>query len=92
MGFILKAAFWIGVVAFFMPPDHGNARIDWAPGESRAYEGEFCDRNADLCDAAGGALAATQDIAIEALTAVVETVASREPREDDEKDERVAAR
>ena len=67
MSFLLKSAFWIGLVLLLLPIDTGPESAD-APGLNpvRAFFaaqstisdiGGFCDRNPDTCETGGQAIA-----------------------------------
>lgn len=86
MFFLARAAFWIGVVALFMP---GDPAADAVAGEARsALEGaariaqdetytavaDICVDNIELCTATVDAVDGAQDLAVEGLTALAAAI------------------
>lgn len=83
---LLRAAFWIGVVALFMPSNpaasavasHERAAMQVASDVSKhgKYEDvvEVCTANADLCSAGVQAVDQAQDLAVEGLTALAAVI------------------
>lgn len=92
MVFLLRAAFWIGVVAFFMP---GNEAADSLTGGARqavqqaaslsqstpyAQVAEVCAADARLCTAGLDALDGAQDLAVSGLQALAAVLDARDAR------------
>lgn len=86
MFFLLRAAFWIGVVALFMPGDpaanavvgsardamHGAARI--THDETYAAVADVCFDSPELCAAGVDAVDQAQDLAVEGLSALAAVI------------------
>ncbi|MFT3809296.1 MAG: hypothetical protein QM698_05210 [Micropepsaceae bacterium] len=82
MVFLLRAGFWIAVVAFFMPGDKaadsltGGARqaavqaVSLAQGDVYAEVADVCASDPALCRAGMDAVDAAQDLAVQGLDAL----------------------
>ena len=86
MFFLIRAAFWIGVVALFLPSNpaasavagHERAAMQVASDVTKhgKYQAvvEVCSANADLCSAGVQAVDQTQDLAVQGLTALAAVI------------------
>ena len=88
MRFLFRAVFWLLVVSLFMPPESrvfnlvdlspparvGHASATGDTGDS------VCDRNAEICDAAGAAIDVAVQIGVAGLAYVQELIAPEPER------------
>ena len=92
MRFVFRAVFWLLVVSIFMPPESRVFNLFDVPAPARvgyvSHDGSpdnaLCDRNPDMCGAAGVAIDAAVQIGVAGLAYVQELLAPAP--------ERVAAR